>query len=128
MVRRGTRSPLAEARGLGSARRGVQAWWWERVTAVALVPLTLWLAASLIAFRSRDYAAIVAWLREPLPALLLVLLLLALFVHLALGLSVVIEDYVHSFAKMPLLIVARLGCVALCAAGVLATLSIFFGD
>lgn len=127
MSRRRTRSPLAEARGLGSARHGVQAWWWERVTAIALVPLTLWLAASLIASQGRDYAAVVAWLREPLPALLLVLLLLALFVHLALGLSVVIEDYVHSAAKMPVLIAARLGCVALCVAGVLATLRIYFG-
>jgi succinate dehydrogenase / fumarate reductase membrane anchor subunit len=127
MGQRRTRSPLAEARGLGSARHGVQAWWWERVTAVALVPLTLWLVASLIGFSGRDYAAVVAWLREPLAALSLVLLLLALCAHLALGLSVVIEDYVHSFAKMPLLVAARLGCVSLCAAGVLATLSIYFG-
>lgn len=127
MSRRRTRSPLAEARGLGAARHGVQAWWWERVTAVALVPLTLWLTASLIASQGRDHAAVVAWLREPLPALLLVLLLLALFVHLALGLGVVIEDYVHSAAKMPVLIAARLGCVALCVAGILATLRIHFG-
>lgn len=112
---------------MGSARRGVRAWWWERVSAVALVPLTLWLAASLFALQGRDYAGVVAWLREPIAALGLVLLLLALFVHLALGLSVVIEDYVHSFAKMPSLAAARLGCVALCAAGVLATLSIYFG-
>ncbi|HET8697301.1 MAG TPA: succinate dehydrogenase, hydrophobic membrane anchor protein [Gammaproteobacteria bacterium] len=122
----GTRSPLAQARGLGSARQGVKAWWWERVTAVALVPLMLWLSASLIALRGRDYAAVVAWLQEPTAALLLVLSLLALFAHLALGLSVVIEDYVHSFAKMPSLILARLLCVALCVAGVLATLSIYF--
>ncbi|HET7132399.1 MAG TPA: succinate dehydrogenase, hydrophobic membrane anchor protein [Gammaproteobacteria bacterium] len=126
MGERRTRSPLAQARGLGSARQGVKAWWWERVTAVALVPLTLWLTASLIALRGRDYAAVVAWLQESTAALLLVLLLLALFAHLALGLSVVIEDYVHSFAKMPSLVVARLMCVALCVAGILATLSIYF--
>ena len=77
------------------------------MTAVALVPLTLWLTAALIAGRSRDYAAFVAWLRDPLAALLLVLLLLALFVHLALGLKVVIEDYVHGRAKIPALIAAR---------------------
>jgi succinate dehydrogenase / fumarate reductase membrane anchor subunit len=126
MGERRTRSPLAQARGLGSARQGVKAWWWERVTAVALVPLTLWLTASLIALQGRDYATVVAWLQEPTAALLLVLLLLALFAHLALGLSVVIEDYVHSFAKMPSLVVARLMCVALCVAGILATLSIYF--
>lgn len=126
MERRRTRTPLAQARGLGSAKHGVQAWWWERVTAVALVPLTLWLTASLIASRGRDHAEFIAWLKDPLAALLLVLLLLALFAHLALGLSVVIEDYVHSSAKIPVLIAVRLGCVALCVAGVLATLSVSF--
>ena len=127
MGERRTRSPLAHARGLGSAKAGVQAWWLERVTAVALVPLTLWLTASLIALTGRDYSAFIAWLRDPLAALLLVLLLLALFVHLALGLKVVIEDYVHGRAKIPALIAVRLGCVVLCVAGVLATLSVSFG-
>jgi succinate dehydrogenase / fumarate reductase membrane anchor subunit len=51
-----------------------------------------------------------------------------LFVHLALGLTVVIEDYVHSRARIPVLIAARLGCVVLCVAGVLATLSVSFGS
>ncbi len=126
MDERRTRSPLAEARGLGSAKAGVQAWWLERVTAVALVPLSLWLMASLIAFGGRDYAAVIGWLSDPLVALLLVLLLLALFVHLALGLKVIIEDYVHSRAKIPALIAARLICVVLCVAGILATLSVSF--
>ena len=106
MDERRTRSALAEARGLGSAKDGVQAWWLERVTAVALVPLTLWLMASLIAFGGRDYAAVISWLSDPLVTLLLVLLLLALFVHLALGLRVIVEDYVHSRAKIPVLIAA----------------------
>jgi succinate dehydrogenase / fumarate reductase membrane anchor subunit len=106
----------------------VREWWWERVTAVALVPLTLWLTASLLVLRGGDYAAFIGWLRHPLAALLLVLLLLALFVHLALGLTVVIEDYVHSRARIPVLIAARLGCVVLCVAGVLATLSVSFGS
>lgn len=123
-----TRSPLARARGLGSAKEGVQAWWLERVTAVALVPLTLWLAASLIALSGSDYGEFVAWLGRPFAALLIVLLLIALFTHLAFGLRVVIEDYVHSAAKMPALIMARFGCFALCIAGILATLSVAFGN
>jgi succinate dehydrogenase / fumarate reductase membrane anchor subunit len=126
MDERRTRSALAEARGLGSAKDGVQAWWLERVTAVALVPLTLWLMTSLIAFGGRDYAAVIAWLSDPLVTLLLVLLLLALFVHLASGLRVIVEDYVHSWAKIPALIAARLICVVLCVAGILATLSVSF--
>lgn len=127
MVDPDTRSPLARARGLGSAKDGVQAWWLERVTAVALVPLTLWLAASLIALSGGNHAEFVAWLSRPIAALLIVLLLIALFAHLAFGLRVVIEDYVHSAAKIPALIAARLGCFALCIAGILATLSVSLG-
>jgi succinate dehydrogenase / fumarate reductase membrane anchor subunit len=97
------------------------------VTALALVPLTLWLAAALIALSTSDYATFVAWVSRPLATLLLVLLLIALFTHLALGLQVVIEDYVHSWAKIPVLLSARFACVLLCVAGVLATLRIAFG-
>jgi succinate dehydrogenase / fumarate reductase membrane anchor subunit len=122
-----TPSIAARARGLGSARRGTGAWRAERVTAVALVPLTLWLVASLVALGGADRAAFVAWLGRPLPALLVILLLLAAFRHTALGLQVVIEDYVHSAAKIPLLITTYLLCFAICAAGVLATLSIVLG-
>lgn len=103
-------------------------WWIERVTAVALVPLTLWLTASLIARSGGDHVTFTAWLGRPLPALLMVLLLIALFTHLALGLSVVIEDYVHSAAKIPSLVAARFACFALCVAGILATLRVSFGS
>ena len=82
------RSPLKRAAGLGSAGDGVGRWWMERVTAVALVPLALWFVASIIALAGSDHAAFVAWLREPLAALLMVLLLATLFAHLALGLNV----------------------------------------
>jgi succinate dehydrogenase membrane anchor subunit len=127
MDREAMRSPLGRARGLGSAREGVAAWWLERVTALALVPLTLWLAASLIALSGSDYVTFVAWVSRPLAMLLLVLLLIALFTHLALGLQVVIEDYVHSWAKIPALLSARFACVILCVAGILATLRIASG-
>lgn len=128
MIERDTRTPMARARGLGSAKEGVQAWWLERVTAVALVPLTLWLAVSLIALSDDPYGTVVAWLSSPIAALLMVLLLIALFTHLALGLCVVVEDYIHSAAKIPALITVRFVCFALCIAGILATLSISFGS
>ena len=120
------RSPLGCARGLGSARGGFESWWLERVMAVALVPLTLWFAASLIALGRGDYTTFVAWLKAPLAALLMVLLLIALFSHLALGLRVVIEDYVHSGAKIPALLAVSFACLALGLAGILVTLRIFF--
>lgn len=118
------RSPLGRARGLGSAREGVEAWCIERVAALALIPLTLWLAASLIALSGSDYTRFVTWLRTPLTAFLMVLLLIALFWHLALGLRVVIEDYIHSWAKIPALLAVRFLCFALATAGILAILRI----
>jgi succinate dehydrogenase / fumarate reductase membrane anchor subunit len=98
----------------------------ERVSAVALVPLTLWFAASIVAHTGSDYATFIAWMRTPLGATLMILLLIALFHHTALGLQVVIEDYVHSGAKLAWVMAARLGCFALATAGVVATLHIAF--
>lgn len=120
------RSPIARARGLGSAKGGVEHWWAERVSAVALVPLTIWFAASIIAVAGSDHAAFIAWLGSPVSSVCMVLLLLTLFYHMALGLQVVIEDYVHSRAKTPLLVAMRAGCFALAAAGTIATLRIAF--
>jgi succinate dehydrogenase / fumarate reductase membrane anchor subunit len=122
------RSPLGRARGLGSAHDGVGAWWLERVAAVALVPLTLWFVASLIALAGSDYPTVIAWLRKPHAALLMILLLISLFTHLALGLRVVMEDYIHSRAKLPTLLAVRFGCFALAVAGILATLRIVFAN
>jgi succinate dehydrogenase / fumarate reductase, membrane anchor subunit len=120
------RSPLARAIGLGSAKEGVGFWWAERVPAVALVPLTLWFAASVIAHTGSDYATFIVWLRTPLAAILMILLLTALFYHTALGLQVVIEDYVHSATKFAAVIAVRLGCCALATAGVVSVLRIAF--
>lgn len=118
----------ARARGLGSARRGTGAWRMERLTAIALVPLTLWLVASLVALGGADRVRFVAWLGRPLNGFLTILLLIVAFRHTALGLQVVIEDYVHSAAKIPLLILSHLLCFAICVAGLLATLSIMFAQ
>jgi succinate dehydrogenase / fumarate reductase, membrane anchor subunit len=118
------RSPLGRAIGLGSAKDGVEHWWAERVSAIALVPLTLWFVASVIAHTGSDYATFVAWLRTPLVTILMILLLIALFHHTALGLQVVVEDYVHSGAKFAAVIAVRLGCFALAAAGIVAALRI----
>jgi len=120
MDRQCMRSPLARAMGLGSAKEGVEHWWMERVSAVALVPLTLWFVASIIAHTGSDYATFIGWLRTPLATIMMVLLLIALFYHTALGLQVIIEDYVHSAAKIPALVIMRLGCFALAAAGIVA--------
>ncbi len=124
MAPKSMRSPLARASGLGSAKEGVEHWWRERVTAVALIPLALWFVASMIAHAGSDYVAFVAWLRMPSSALMMALLLVAVFNHTALGLQVIIEDYVHSTAKIPALIIMRLSSFALAAAGILAVLRV----
>ena len=100
----------------------------QRVTAVALVPLTLWIAASLFARARSDYGAFILWLRMPLTTVLMLLLLIALFYHMALGLQVVVEDYVHTERmKIPAVVGIDLGCFALAVAGIIATLHIAFG-
>jgi len=123
----GMRSPLGRALRLGSAKTGVEQWWRERVSALALVPLTVWFAASLIAHTGSDYARFIVWLRMPITSFLMVLLLVGLFYHTALGLQVVIEDYVHSGLKTFALLGMRFGCCGLAVAGILATLRIAFG-
>lgn len=120
--------PRARARGLGSARRGVHAWTAERISALALVPLMLWLVASIIVLHGSSYAAFLAWLRRPVSSLLMVLSLIAVFYHTALGLQVIIEDYVHSVLKVAAIITVRLASLALCVAGLLATLRILLSS
>ncbi len=121
------RSPFGRAVGLGSAKEGVEHWLRERVTAVALLPLMLWFVVSVVRHSNSDYAAFVTWLKTPLAASLMILLLIALFYHAALGLQVVIEDYVHSAMKIPTLILMRLACFGVTTAGILAVLRIAFG-
>lgn len=124
MTHRSTRSPLARAVGLGTAKSGTEHWWTERISAVALVPLTIWLVISLIAHSRSDYAGFLAWLRNPGVTIAMSLLLMSLFHHAALGLEVIVEDYVHSAAKYAAIIAIRLCCFALAVAGVIATLEI----
>ena len=122
------RSPLGRAIGLGSAKEGVEHWWRQRVTALALVPLTLWFVVAVIALVGADHAVFVAWVRNPMAAVLLVLLLVATFYHAALGLQVVIEDYVHGEAmRLAAVLVMRLLCVVFAVRGILAVLKLALG-
>lgn len=123
------RSPLGIARGLGSAKSGVQHWWLQRVTAIALIPLALWFVVAVIRVAGMDYAGASAWVAAPLNATLLVALLVALFWHAQLGLQVVLEDYIHAhgpriFAQISI----RLGLPLAALAAVLAVLRIASGN
>ena len=89
------RSMLSRARGLGSAKSGTAHWWAQRVTALALIPLTLWFVWSILHLAGLPRAAVVLWASSPMVATLLAALILTTFHHLQLGLQVVIEDYIH---------------------------------
>ena len=124
----GLRTPLAAARGLGSAKEGVGHWWQQRLTALALTPLLLWLGFSLALLGSANYYAVVDWLAYPLNALLMILSLAVGFWHGALGLQVVIEDYVGAeWAKIALVIAVQFTAAVLALAGILAVLRIALG-
>ncbi len=87
-------SPLGRARGLGTARAGSHHWWAQRLTALALVPLTIWFIFSIIHLSGASHQAVIAWLSSPLTLALMLALIVATFHHLQLGVQVVIEDYV----------------------------------
>ena len=89
------RSPLGRARGLGSARAGATHWWMQRLTSLALAPLTLWFLCAMIRMLGASRDDVVFWMSGPLPIVLMIALVIATFHHLQAGLQVVIEDYVH---------------------------------
>lgn len=128
MIATRMRSPLGRAIGLGSAKEGVDHWWAQRITAIALVPLSLWFVSAVIGLVGADLETVQNWVGLPLPAILLILLLIATFYHLSLGLEVVIEDYVHTeLAKLGLVVVLRLLCFGFAVAGIFAVVSIAVG-
>jgi succinate dehydrogenase / fumarate reductase membrane anchor subunit len=90
------RSPLSRVLGLGSAKDGTAHWWAQRVTAVALVPLTVWFVFSLLTLPDFDYETVRTWLSVPVTGFLAVLLVGVLSYHSYLGTIVIVEDYVSS--------------------------------
>lgn len=121
------RTPLARARGTGSAKEGVHHWWTQRVTALALLPLVLWFVVSLVSVAGAGHAEFVAWAGSPLNTALLILLLISVFYHAMLGLQVVIEDYVHAEGlKHAALLTVNFGLILLAAIAILSVLRLAF--
>ena len=122
------RSPLARARGLGSAKHGVQHWWAQRLTAVALVPLVVWFAVSLVMLSGADYGAARAWIGSPFVMVLLILTIGVGLHHAQLGMQVVIEDYIAGDGwKLALIVVVKFIAALFGLAAVVAILRIGFG-
>lgn len=116
------RSPLSKAVGLGSAKHGFSHWWWQRVTAIALIPLSLWFVYSVVCLMAGDYHHAVMWLASPINATIMLLFVLTALFHGQTGVQVVIEDYVHTkWLNLTLLLLMKFASVAL---AVLATISV----
>jgi succinate dehydrogenase / fumarate reductase membrane anchor subunit len=123
------RTPVGKVLGLGAAKEGAEHWWMQRLSAVALVVLTLWFVFSLLSMGSLHYDAMHAWIERPVNAALLVLLVITLMYHSQMGIQVVIEDYVpHKSTKLAALIANQFVHVALAAIGVFAVLRAAFGS
>lgn len=121
------RSPLGRVRGLGSAKDGTGHWWAQRLTALALIPLSLWFCIAVIAMTGADHATVAAWAGSPVVAGLLILLIGATFYHAALGVQVVIEDYVHhEMTKLLLVLSVKTAALLMALAAILSVLILLF--
>lgn len=119
------RHPLARARGLGSAKDGVAHWWRQRLTAIVLIPLTIWFLWWAATFAWNDPSLARERLTRPLDALLMIAFVLTAAWHAQLGLQVIVEDYVHRRGlEFGLQIALRAAFFIAAAAGVLAVLRI----
>jgi len=122
------RSPLNRARGLGSAKSGVHHFWVQRLTALALIPLVIWFAISLVTMSGADYGMVRTWIGSPVAMVLLILTIVIGLHHGQLGLQVVIEDYVHNDgAKLALIVAVKFIAVLFGLAAVVAIMRIGFG-
>ncbi|HWX79279.1 MAG TPA: succinate dehydrogenase, hydrophobic membrane anchor protein [Steroidobacteraceae bacterium] len=122
------RSPLGRVLGLGSAKDGTAHWWAQRVSAVALIPLTLWFVFSLLTLPALDYDTVRTWLSVPISGFLAVLLVAVLAYHSYLGTIVIVEDYVTGAGmKVLTLLVLRFLYVLCGGAGIFAILRVVFG-
>lgn len=117
-------TPLARARGHGASKEGgTHHWWSQRLTSIAMIPLSLWFVVSAIGLIGADHTAFAEWIGQYGNLLAMSLFIVAMFAHISQGLQVVIEDYVHSEgSKIATLVIVK-GCIYLGGASCL--LSIF---
>jgi succinate dehydrogenase / fumarate reductase membrane anchor subunit len=102
------RTPLSRARGSGAAGHGASHWVAERVSSVALIPLTLWMVYAALVVSKSDYAVVVSFVRQPVNAVLIVLVLVVSGWHMHAGARVVVEDYMHKMLGRSALLVLNL--------------------
>lgn len=117
------RSFLGRARSYGSSNTGFTFWWMQRLTSIAMLPLTLWFVFHVATLSGQPVTAVHAWVGNPINATLLMATLICAFHHMHLGIQVVAEDYVHTDAvRMVLVLGVKAASLLLCLAGILAVL------
>ena len=122
------KTPLGQVLGLGSAKAGTEHWWHQRLTAIAGIPLVVFLIVYLLAYRGASRADIVASMHNPFVAILMALTIANLVWHMRLGLQVVIEDYVHTdHTKYAVLLLNTFFAVVMAVAGLYAILKMSIG-
>lgn len=123
----GAGTDLGRVRGLGAAKDGVHHWWLQRVTAVANIVLMLWFIFSLVRLPALDYSSVTLWLRQPVAAVPMLLLIVSVFWHFRLGVQVLIEDYAHGPARIIAMLAFSFYTLAGAAAAVFAVFKIALG-
>lgn len=121
------KTSLGRVRGLGSAKSGTHHWWMQRVTAAGMAVLMMWFVVSMIGLIGADYDAAMAWVRQPIVAIVLLVLVGTAFYHMRLGLQVVIEDYLDGALKIAGIVLLNFGSIVLAAACLFSVLKIAFG-
>lgn len=121
-------TPLAKVRGLGSARSGTETFWRQRLTAVANIPLVIFLFYTIITQIGADYAAVKAYLARPIVAILLLALVINAAIHMRIGLKEIVEDYVHGGGKVLMLLIVTFFAAGVGLASVFAIIKISLGS
>ncbi len=122
------RSPLGRARGLGSAKEGLHHWWMQRLTSVALIPLTIWFVVSVIGLAGTGWEDFMQWMSSPIHATIMILFLAVSFHHAQSGMQVVLEDYVSSHGtRIAAIIAVKFICTALAVLSIISILIVAFG-
>ena len=121
------RTPLARVRGLGSAKEGTDHFWKLRVTAIANIPLTLFLVGLIARLAGSDYATVKQVIRQPVVSILLLLVVLSGIHHMRMGMQTIIEDYAHDGRKTVLLMLNSFFAYGVGLTCIFAVLKLSFG-
>jgi succinate dehydrogenase / fumarate reductase membrane anchor subunit len=121
-------TPLSRVRGLGSARKGTETFWRQRLTALANIPLVIFLIWSIVTHIGADYATVKAFLAQPLVAAAFLALLISAAIHMRIGLKEIVEDYVHGEgAKLAAIVLVTFFAVGVGLVSALALIKISLG-